>query len=73
MPSVERSDEMLWFKQCPRCRGDLHHNRDMYGDYVACLQCGYYLPENEVAGLLPLSRPQRLEEAERLAEPALVA
>lgn len=39
---------MLWLKQCPRCQqGDLHRSRDMWGDFVACLQCGYYLPDNE--------------------------
>ncbi len=29
------------FKACPRCRGDMHSNRDMYGEYKECLQCGY--------------------------------
>ena len=28
---------------CPRCRGYLHANRDMYGAYVECLHCGYTL------------------------------
>lgn len=32
---------MLEFKACPRCRGDVHTNRDMYGTYRECLQCGY--------------------------------
>ena len=32
---------MLKLKACPRCRGDLHTNRDLYGDYSHCLQCGY--------------------------------
>lgn len=31
---------MLVFKACPRCRGDMHVNRDFYGDYRECLQCG---------------------------------
>ncbi len=26
---------------CPRCRGYMHANRDMYGEYVECLHCGY--------------------------------
>ena len=34
---------MLWLKGCPRCDGDLHEERDMYGEYTACLQCGCYL------------------------------
>ena len=32
---------MMYFKECPRCQGDLHSNRDMYGEYKECLQCGY--------------------------------
>ncbi len=32
---------MLKLKACPRCRGDMHTNRDMHGAYTHCLQCGY--------------------------------
>ena len=32
---------MLRLKGCPRCKGDLHTNRDLYGSYTECLQCGY--------------------------------
>ena len=32
--------EMLALKGCPRCGGDLHSNRDIYGEYRECLQCG---------------------------------
>lgn len=32
---------MLRLKSCPRCKGDMHQNRDMYGHYDECLQCGY--------------------------------
>ena len=32
---------MLELKACPRCKGDLHTNRDMYGSYKQCIQCGY--------------------------------
>lgn len=32
---------MLRLKACPRCRGDMHDNRDEYGIYAECLQCGY--------------------------------
>ena len=31
----------LQFKSCPRCLGDVHVKRDMYGEYKECLQCGY--------------------------------
>lgn len=38
---------MFWLKSCPRCRGDLYEGKDIYGQYVACLQCGHYLEEGE--------------------------
>lgn len=40
---------MLWFKSCPKCRGDLAEERDQYGMNVTCVQCGYSLREAEVA------------------------
>ena len=32
---------MLELKSCPRCLGDMLSNRDMYGDYKQCIQCGF--------------------------------
>ena len=43
--------EMFWFKGCPRCHGDLYSDADVYGSYVACLQCSHYLTEAEEARL----------------------
>ncbi len=31
---------MMLLKSCPKCKGDLVLDRDMYGRYVKCLQCG---------------------------------
>ena len=31
---------MFWFKQCPRCSGDLIAERDKYGAFISCMQCG---------------------------------
>ena len=31
---------MMHLKACPRCGGDMHVNRDIYGDYKECLMCG---------------------------------
>jgi len=31
----------MLFKACPRCKGDMHVNRDIYGDYKECLYCGF--------------------------------
>ncbi len=29
----------VWPKSCRRCGGDLSLDRDLFGDYIACLQC----------------------------------
>lgn len=34
---------MLWLKSCPRCGGDLVLERDRYGPYIYCVQCGHEL------------------------------
>ena len=31
---------MIQFKACPKCRGDMRVDSDMYGEYRRCLQCG---------------------------------
>lgn len=36
-----------WLKNCPRCHGDLRQESDVYGKYVACVQCGYILRAEE--------------------------
>ena len=33
--------EMIRFKACPKCGGDLYVNKDIHGDFLNCLQCGY--------------------------------
>ncbi len=33
---------MMWLKSCPRCKtGDLYIQKDWFGPYIQCLQCGY--------------------------------
>jgi hypothetical protein len=32
---------MLYTKVCPRCSGDVKLDRDNYGVYAKCLQCGF--------------------------------
>ena len=41
-----------WFKECPRCGGDLHEESDIYGRYVSCVQCGYIVNQAEEVRLL---------------------
>ena len=31
---------MMYFRACPKCHGDVVFERDVYGNYLACLQCG---------------------------------
>lgn len=50
---------MLWLKTCPRCNGDLNEDRDMYGPYVACLQCAHTLTEAEEVALRYSARSGR--------------
>lgn len=38
---------MMWLKGCPKCHGDLYDNRDHYGRYVTCMQCGHHLSDLE--------------------------
>ena len=33
--------EMILFKACPRCRGDVVQDCDQYGLFNSCLACGY--------------------------------
>lgn len=32
---------MLYSKACPRCSGDIKLDRDNFGVYAKCLQCGF--------------------------------
>lgn len=38
--SVLREDA-IYFKSCPRCRGDIGIKYDVNGWYLDCFQCGY--------------------------------
>jgi ribosomal protein L37AE/L43A len=33
--------QMLRLKSCPKCKGDVRIDRDQYGWYEQCLQCGH--------------------------------
>ncbi len=30
----------IFFKACPKCKGDIVIDHDIYGRYIKCLQCG---------------------------------
>jgi Zn ribbon nucleic-acid-binding protein len=57
-----------WLKQCPRCqKGDLREERDTFGTYVACVQCGYALRAEEEAVVYAVPRQQPAREREKIA------
>ena len=60
---------MYWLKACPRCRGDLHEEKDLYGAYVSCIQCGYLLTsgEEDALRLTGMLEREKAGSAERAA------
>ena len=53
---------MFWLKSCPRCGGDLYDERDQYGHYIVCIQCGHYLTEAEEVILKYAAQPRRTSD-----------
>ena len=60
---------MYWLKACPRCRGDLREEKDFYGAYVACIQCGYVLnaQDEEALRLTGVLERESARPAEKVA------
>ena len=60
---------MIWLKACLRCQaGDTVLDKDMYGEYVRCLQCGYTVDlsdELDIRGLRRRPNNRAKEPAER--------
>ena len=54
---------MLLLKACPRCRGDMHTNRDIYGEYKECLQCGFMADVERPSRLLSMLEAREKKEA----------
>ena len=52
----------LKLKGCPRCNGDIFIDRDIYGWYEQCLQCGYM---SDLVSLVDMK--EQLAEEEREA------
>ncbi len=52
--------QMWKLKSCTRCGGDVLIDKDHYGWYMQCLQCGYLWDLEELAGAKePLQHKQR--------------
>ena len=56
-----------WLKQCPRCQGDLRQESDIYGYYIACVQCGYIVNQAEEVRLLATGAPREPLPVEKVA------
>ncbi len=41
---------MFYFKACSKCEGDLTLEKDAYGAFLKCLQCGKLTEVEEVGG-----------------------
>ena len=65
---------MFYFKACTKCRGDLILEKDAYGDYLKCMQCGklidvevavrgHRLRLNEVGAQAPSRVPAKIAVA----------
>lgn len=54
---------MIWPKGCKRCGGDLAMEGDVYGKYLACLQCGHVIndlaPQTVVSSNAPVDLPRQ--------------
>ena len=57
----------LQLRGCLRCGGDVISGRDWDGDYVRCLQCGWYkdAPGDAVSGLVETTMARLMEEMEQ--------
>ncbi len=64
---------MFWFKACPKCQGDLYGSKDIYGGYVACMQCSRYLTEAEETRLRDASSSSSVQPVAIARTEALVA
>ncbi len=66
---------MMELKACPRCRGDMRVDHDMYGDFKQCIQCGNSIELKQTTRRrLVLADRLRADQSLRdsaLAEPAV--
>jgi hypothetical protein len=57
----------LQLRGCQRCGGDVTTGRDWDGDYIRCLQCGWYkdAPGDAVSELVETTMARLMEEMEQ--------
>ena len=44
---------MLYLKNCTHCGGDMVDDKDIWGAYKKCLQCGRYDSDNFIPQIIP--------------------
>ena len=49
-PLPGRKIRMFYLKGCSKCQGDLTPEKDAYGAFLKCLQCGKLTEANEAGG-----------------------
>ena len=49
-PLPGRRIRMFYLKGCAKCQGDLTPEKDAYGAFLKCLQCGKLTEVNETGG-----------------------
>jgi len=53
---------MLMMRSCPKCNGAVTRDRDCYGWYEQCIQCGY-LRDIQSAAISHIQPPRRAKNA----------
>ena len=56
-----------WLERCSRCQGDLRDESDVYGAYIACVQCGYILKQDEEVQIIAVGTLRQPVSAEKVA------
>ncbi|MFL2644567.1 MAG: hypothetical protein ACJ0KI_02710 [Dehalococcoidia bacterium] len=54
---------MLHMKSCPKCAGDVSLNKDYYGYYATCLQCGWSKDIDKTKVSVVVTNPDDAEQA----------
>jgi hypothetical protein len=58
----------MWFKTCPRCKGDLYLRDNIDSHEIVCIQCSYILRQEEkLLSRLRQQMPERAKVREKVA------
>ena len=54
---------MVYYRSCPKCRGDMHSREDVYGNFRECLQCGFIQDLKAITNNVKQSNDRNKDEA----------